>query len=411
MEEEQKVPKWIKKLQESSWELELLISGGAIFSLFKFGGIIPDFFVSISTYASVPGLSIFMIFVMIAIKSLTLGFVIHLVMRSYWLALVCVSYVFPAGLRQEKIGWRKPFKIPAEGETGMYKQIMLVDRFCGLIIYFSIILAVIIAGFVLFFITSFTIPIITLPVDKGVYITVFAVIFIIYLFDFISFGLLRKIPYLSYIVYLPFRLIDLLTLRFLYQRSLLLLSTNIRKIKIALTLFAYMLAAISFSYVSLYRTMHWPNILDQRNFRYQVARSSSVLIENNYYLDDLNGAKVKGVAIQSLIVKDKCLKVFSVYNKDLDKLMEYISGQNEKKYFSDLALVSIDDSVYNDIEWIPTRNKDLDQFGMTAFIPITHLEMGKHVLTVTANLDSVQLKKLPPNCRVEKAEIVFWKDY
>ncbi|HOY38971.1 MAG: hypothetical protein KBB11_01590 [Bacteroidales bacterium] len=411
MQEEQKVPKWIKKLQESSWELELLISGGAIFSLFKVGGIIPGFFVSISKYASVPGLSIFMIFVMIALKSLTLGFVVHLAMRSYWLALVCVSYVFPGGLRQEKIGWRKPFRIPAEGETGMYKQIMSVDRFCGLIIYFSIILAVILAGFILFFITSFTIPVITLPVDKAVYFTVFYVVFVVYLFDFITFGLLRKIPYLSYIVYLPFRLIDFLTLRFLYQRSLLLLSTNIRKMKIALILFAYMLAAISFSYVSLYRTMHWPNILDQRTYRFQENMGSNIYIDNNYYLDDQDGTKVKDIAIQSLIVKDKCLKVFAVYDRDWDKLMDYISGKDGEKHFSDLALVRIDDSVYNNIEWIPTRSRDLNRFGMTAFIPITQLGMGRHVLTITANLDSVQMKNLPDGYRIKEAEIVFWKDY
>jgi hypothetical protein len=30
-----KVPQWLKKLQENSWELELLISGRAIFSLFQ----------------------------------------------------------------------------------------------------------------------------------------------------------------------------------------------------------------------------------------------------------------------------------------------------------------------------------------------------------------------------------------
>ncbi|HQP04565.1 MAG TPA: hypothetical protein PLP11_08170 [Bacteroidales bacterium] len=410
MEEEQKVPKWLKRLQESSWELELLISGGAIFSLFKFGGIIPEFFDSFTTYASMPGSSIFMIFVMIAIKSLTLGFVVHLILRSYWLALVCVSFAFPLGIQKEKIGWRKPFKIPVAGESGLYKQIMRVDKICGLIIYSSIILAVIIAGFILFTLVMVSIPLIILP-DNGLYITIILAIFIVYLFDFLTFGFLRKIPYLSYIVFLPFRLMDFLTLRFLYQRSLLLLSTNIRKIKIALILFAYMLAAISFSYVSLYRTMHWKNILDQRNMRFQENFDTNINIDKSYYLDELNGAKVKSVAIQSLIVKDKCLKVFSVYSKHLDYLMEYIPERNGEKYFSDLALVRIDDSVYNNIEWIPTRSNDLDQFGMTAFIPITHLGMGRHVLTVTANLDSLQMKKLPAGYRVKEAEIVFWKDY
>ena len=32
------IPKWLKQIMENSWELELLISGGAIFSLFQLSG-------------------------------------------------------------------------------------------------------------------------------------------------------------------------------------------------------------------------------------------------------------------------------------------------------------------------------------------------------------------------------------
>ncbi len=35
------VPKWLRNIQENSWELELLISGGAIFSLLQ----IDDFYI------------------------------------------------------------------------------------------------------------------------------------------------------------------------------------------------------------------------------------------------------------------------------------------------------------------------------------------------------------------------------
>ena len=40
--EKRNIPKWLKSLQENSWELELLISGGAIFSLFQ----ITDLFIA-----------------------------------------------------------------------------------------------------------------------------------------------------------------------------------------------------------------------------------------------------------------------------------------------------------------------------------------------------------------------------
>jgi len=40
---EYSIPKWLRRLQENSWEMELLISGGAIFSLFQLSDLYVDF--------------------------------------------------------------------------------------------------------------------------------------------------------------------------------------------------------------------------------------------------------------------------------------------------------------------------------------------------------------------------------
>ena len=42
MKEKNEIPEWLKNLQENSWELELLISDGAVFTLFQASDFLLD---------------------------------------------------------------------------------------------------------------------------------------------------------------------------------------------------------------------------------------------------------------------------------------------------------------------------------------------------------------------------------
>jgi hypothetical protein len=56
-----KVPKWLKKLQENSWELELLISGGAIFSLFQLTDVFLNWMNALGALNRIPGTLLMMV--------------------------------------------------------------------------------------------------------------------------------------------------------------------------------------------------------------------------------------------------------------------------------------------------------------------------------------------------------------
>jgi hypothetical protein len=94
---EYSIPKWLRKLQENSWEMELLISGGAIFSLFQLSDLYVDFISSLKMTNAIVGLGILSMVGMFSLKLLTVGFITHLIFRAFWLALVCINYVFPNG--------------------------------------------------------------------------------------------------------------------------------------------------------------------------------------------------------------------------------------------------------------------------------------------------------------------------
>src|SRR5687767_7073892 len=100
---EQKAPKWLRRIQENSWEGEILISGGAIFTLLQ----LSDFLIYAKTVLSenlpLAGLDEVIIFSMITLKWVTLNFVLHLIVRGYWLALLCVNSAFPGGINTSRL--------------------------------------------------------------------------------------------------------------------------------------------------------------------------------------------------------------------------------------------------------------------------------------------------------------------
>ncbi|MFZ9700606.1 MAG: hypothetical protein ACO3AF_05935, partial [Flavobacteriales bacterium] len=73
------VPEWLQKLQENSWELELLISGGAIFSLFQLTDVFLEWINALGTINRVPGTFLMTIVGVAIVKTLTFGFSVHLI--------------------------------------------------------------------------------------------------------------------------------------------------------------------------------------------------------------------------------------------------------------------------------------------------------------------------------------------
>ena len=190
------IPGWLQRLQENSWELELLISGGAIFTL------VPSR-CTLAWMASpqLPGTDIVFFAVMLTTKILTLGFVLHLLSRAYWLCLVCINSVYPQGIRAEAIRWAKPFAGKHETGDNLKQLIEEVDRFCGMVIFTSIMSVMVLAGWLLLFVLGVSVGswfAEALSLDDDLWWTAWLVGFGLYVLDLLTMGVLRRIPYLSY---------------------------------------------------------------------------------------------------------------------------------------------------------------------------------------------------------------------
>ena len=381
-DDKKQIPQWLKSLQENSWELEILISGGAIFSLLQFSDIFIEWIKYIRILGALPAMNVLLLVGIFAIKVLTIGFILHLIFRAFWLALVCVNYVHPSGINNKKISWKKPFYID-EGATDLQKQIMKVDGYSGTIMFMSIISFVAVLGFLLLLFVC---------VAFHIFIGVTSLIILfIYLFDFITFGLLRKIPYLSYIAYPIFKAFDIISLRGIYQKPLLMQSTNVNKVTLFVKSLMFAFFSACLTYLSIYQTMHWPNLFDSREFKWQMTKMSleddNLMLHEGYYMDSWDDNTISFSGIDSKVQTSNLMEVFIAYGRKTDELINQLPVADSLKTYDQIVKVTVDDSLYNNIEWVSSKTQS-GLFGITTMIPINNLKNGFHKVTIYTDYKS-----------------------
>jgi hypothetical protein len=145
--------------------------------------------------------------------------------------------------------------------------------------------------------------------------------------------------------------------------------------------------------------MKWPNIFDQRKYRWQLTPENDKRAYNYSYYRD----QYKWGVIQSDIIKENYLKVYGKYNVHDDVEIEKLDSADQ--YLSNILEVGIDDSVLTDIEWFSAWQKENENMGIVANIPIHNLKNGRHTLQVryVSSIDSAEK-------HIWKHQIPFWKD-
>ena len=401
------IPSWLKQIMENSWELELLISGGAIFSLFQLSGNWVQWFESIVEFTVIPGQVIILIIGTLGLELLKIGFITHIVFRAFWLAMVCANYVYPTGIKKEKIKWKKPFRIYAEDEEDLQQPIIKLDRYCGIVIYLSITSSIFLLGIIATIFLLISVPSLLDPsLAYGFYIQFIVLFILLFILDLFTSGLLRKIPYFSYLIYPFFSILDILTFRKFIQKSAFLFFTNIPKLKF-FSLTAVMLSiGLVLSYLNTYKEMHWPNVFDKREYKWQLTNKDGLSTSPAYYRNEAINRYRGNPSIQSKIVHDNFLDLFIPYNVSYDAFMEGIDKKKEDRLFSDLPSISLNnvrlDSLQWHESWRDSENGIARHIGIESFISIGHLEDGQHIIKVSIQPEII-------NNLVKKGEISAWE--
>ncbi|WP_010183038.1 hypothetical protein [Aquimarina agarilytica] len=218
--------KWLNKLQEDSWNLELLISGFTIFGLFKIWYGLEIYAYEImakfesSDFFLITPITILMIGVLIFIICL----LIHIFFRGLWIGTVGLRYV-SGDINLNNIKFSKQFKIYLTNKIGSYDDFILrLEKISSSIFSLTYLLF-----FIMFSIMLFLLEISILNEIKKSFSNTYIILEITYCFfvafgiivalDFITFGFLKRIRNRWFIfLYKPIYIfISAITLSFLWR--------------------------------------------------------------------------------------------------------------------------------------------------------------------------------------------------
>lgn len=444
MEPENKQPKitqLLEKLQEESWQLELLISGFAIFlvasSFSKIRELITQVNVIGMGYGDNELIKIPVIILLSAWLFLLINLVFHVILRGFWIAAIGLRYV-SGEINFEALKLAPIFDRYLKKRMPSFDLfIEKLEKICSVVFAFTFILIFMFISMGLFFIAitlmqngfEFVLPkfmseSIADKIKSGIGIFIFCCAFI-YFIDFLTLSRIKRIKWFSGIYYPIYRVFSLITLSFLYRPLYYNLIDEKFGRRVGLLIFPYVLLIMTFVSMKV------------DSYKYFPTRTSSSEIKHDHYLDVLKENDiVDEVNIPSKYVDSDFLEIFIPYKERHDKAIEHLcpnlrpdktlgikfsilTFSNDSKpspvdsllqCVSDLHQVFLNDSLYQQAEYHFYKHPHNAENGLISVLDISHLERGQHILKVnTANVISRKNQQDSIAFHVN-AKFPFWKE-
>ncbi len=222
--------RWLEKLQQESWQLELLISGLALFGIYESKSWINDFVLHVNTF-TYGFMSSFTGPIKLLLESgwtiFFINLLIHVILRGLWIGAIGLRYVSQE-IDYDHLGYSDRFTAFLKKNVGDYDDfIERLEKICSVLFAYTFLLFLLLLSLILFFSVTFLIGILMQMWGDGsqphpillpfifLYITLGLIVFI----DFITLGGFKKInePLVSKVYMWIYRFFSVITLSFLYR--------------------------------------------------------------------------------------------------------------------------------------------------------------------------------------------------
>lgn len=397
----------LDKLQQESWQLELLISGFAIFGLFT--AIEP---LSIARQESVAAESYTkFLFVLASISCLVLivNLIIHVVLRGLWIGAIGLRYV-SGEIDYDSLNYRKRFTNYLKNKVGSFdKYIGNLENYCSILFavtflylfyiisFFIVLLVILLAGN--FFIESGIFSEFLGTMLLGFFGMFFLFLCFIVFIDFITQGYLKKKEWTSFLYFPLYKVFSILTLSFLYRPLVYNFLDNKFGRRILFILFPVYLSAFYLSTVSNVRS----------SFVFRSSISSENYTNSTNYLNTLEkGEFINNAAITSKIIEKPFLVVFIPFVKSIEdavtdqdvSLKKVTDTRGFKSDFFFKKKLQFKDSLQTrylnafkktyalQLDSTPVQTDFLisdinHQLGFETVLPLKSISEGKHLLKIS----------------------------
>jgi hypothetical protein len=406
--------KLLQKLQEESWQLELIISGFAIFGLFSAGEPM-RIWTREAQNNQETFTAITLTVVTVSLAILLFNLLLHVILRGLWIGALGLRYV-SGDIDYDELKYSPKFTNYLRKKIGSFdKYIATLENYCSVIFAISFllifyVLAITFSIAAIALTANYIIDNDNLPnwVSNGVGIPLVIIIIIgmfLTFIDFVSQGFLKKKQWLSKIYFPIYWIFSFVTLSFLYRPLVYNFLDNKFGRRLSLILVPVYIVILLLTSLKYERS----NYIESSDY------SNSTYASKKNYEDMLSeeGQFIKTVAIPSKVIKDSYLKVFMVFTdgiedrifsrneglkpeKDLRGLTSDIQFSNSGlsfrkkdslksqylKTFNKTYWVLIDSTKYTSDFILGESNTIETEFGFESYFDIKDLSSGKHILKI-----------------------------
>ena len=391
---------WLQRLQEGSWEPEILISGIVLYGLFSMFPVVDDLGHYLKNYS----LSIFsrgttgesiVALLKTSLGWLIAGFVSHLLFRSVWAAYIGLTYIYDDQTNVDKFKYAPRFKKGIVKQLNYRKQIIKLEKISSSLFALSFLIFMNILG----------ITFLVLLIGIGIYIwirfypertdfSIFTIILntvlITYLIDYLSLGLLKRIPYFNKLYYPFYKLISWLLLSPLYRNIYYGFIAHHKRWKVISFLVLFVM--ISFVAEESIKGKLRSDLI------FRPHGGKKFVMQPLHYANQANGDYSDYIWIPQRTINSNILRAFVVHRSTFeeDDISKNCDFENlKKKYPQKVDSLKMDclkqfyhleldkDKVNAPVYYTKSRHSDQD--GLLHYIDISHLEKGKHELRLYYN--------------------------
>ena len=126
-------PKWLRDIQNNSWNPELLISGLSIVFIFSISDMINDLIIKVIIEYNTNIMIAFLggVYINFALFSLKIAFSLHLILRGVWVGFVGLSYAFPGGVDMDKLSKSVKLDFIRSSIKQPQQVVLMLERICS----------------------------------------------------------------------------------------------------------------------------------------------------------------------------------------------------------------------------------------------------------------------------------------
>ena len=439
---------WLKTLHTRTWEMELLIVGFTLLILWK----LPDNFIRwramiIANSSEVLSLEIwiFTSMVLIGIRIMMINLIVHLLFRGYWVGIIGINSIFPAGIDYQQLPFHSIFSDYLKHKLQNLDQLSItIDRICSAIFGFSFLLVFVfitfgcyLGGFMVIALVINWMHDYLSPSFESIFssgMLIFIVIpyllgGLLGLIDFFSLGALKKNKrnWFAKPYFYSSRFFGLITLSFLFQPIYYTLISNVSRKLIGTILSIYIITIIGFISVNYNNYIFYPD---------EVPNSETILYKEHY--ENFITESIQKIdfidcpTIQADIITEPFIRLYIPYQvSDNDSLTSHcpeiqpfrhagissnfklvpVDGTYVIVYGSEKAItdstyqnvlaclasfytITIDGIEQTDLNFFFYRHPHKGEPGIMTYLPTSHLRSGYHVLNVRKNVNYQSVEEL-----------------